>query len=246
MLKVNEMFGPTIQGEGKSVGKEVVFLRLSMCNLHCIWCDTPYTWNWFGTIFAHPQKYDRAKEECSMTTQDVLTSLRNLAERMDNKALVVSGGEPLLQQAGLVEVLKHLKLRYLKSDSWWIEVETNGTIAPTNQMIALVDQFNVSPKLTNSQNPDRLRERPEVMKALAALPSSTFKFVISSVLDVNEVEKMVKTYNIPRHRVFLMPEGRTREELGKTRKMTLELSRCLGVNFSDRLHILRFGAKRAV
>ena len=39
-LRVNEIFGPTIQGEGKSAGREVKFLRLSGCNLACTWCDT--------------------------------------------------------------------------------------------------------------------------------------------------------------------------------------------------------------
>ena len=35
-LLVNEVYGPTIQGEGKTIGKEVSFLRLSGCNLSCI------------------------------------------------------------------------------------------------------------------------------------------------------------------------------------------------------------------
>ena len=39
----------TLQGEGASLGFPAVFLRLSLCNLHCHWCDTPYTWNWEQT-----------------------------------------------------------------------------------------------------------------------------------------------------------------------------------------------------
>ena len=43
-LSGDGIFG-TIQGEGKSMGEPVVFLRTHICNLRCTWCDTPYTWN---------------------------------------------------------------------------------------------------------------------------------------------------------------------------------------------------------
>ena len=55
-MKVNEIFGPTIQGEGKSAGMQAMFLRTSLCNLACDWCDTPQTWNWKGTKFKHSEK----------------------------------------------------------------------------------------------------------------------------------------------------------------------------------------------
>ena len=44
-LLISEIFGPTIQGEGKSIGQTASFIRLGGCNLHCVWCDTPYTWD---------------------------------------------------------------------------------------------------------------------------------------------------------------------------------------------------------
>ena len=45
LLEVSEIFGLTIQGEGPSVGRRAVFLRLRRCNLACDWCDTRYTWD---------------------------------------------------------------------------------------------------------------------------------------------------------------------------------------------------------
>ena len=41
-MKIAEIFY-SVQGEGALVGVPSVFLRVSGCNLRCVWCDTPYT-----------------------------------------------------------------------------------------------------------------------------------------------------------------------------------------------------------
>lgn len=235
MLKVSEIFGPTIQGEGKSQGKDVVFLRLGLCNLHCVWCDTPYTWNWEGTPFNHPDKFRRKDEIKDMETSKVVWKLVQIGN--GTKCLVISGGEPLLQQRGIVQVLRRL-------EGWWIEIETNATIPPQLDLIDLIHQFNCSPKLQNNgEDPEKYRIRPQAIKSLMATGKANFKFVVSHEDDISEIDKLVNEYAIKE--VYIMPEGRTVEELDSHKDLALQICSERGWNYTDRLHIRKWGDVRA-
>src|SRR5882762_8325214 len=107
-LAVSEIFGPTWQGEGSSIGKRCYFLRLGGCNQHCVWCDTPYTWDWTGR---NGTVYDPKREIRKYTPDDIVAELNRMLpdwelnddwRRMNPKMLVISGGEPMLQQKRLV------------------------------------------------------------------------------------------------------------------------------------------------
>lgn len=242
MLAVNEIYGPVQQGEGKSAGKDVIFLRLSGCNLACDWCDTPYTWNWKGTKFVHPEKYDPKDEVKKMTTDEVKSKVQEYAAGV--KALVISGGEPMLQQASLLPLL-----REFGKDSWWVEVETNGTIEPEDEFIRLISQFNCSPKTSNSgpDNPEKKRLDILALRKIAQQrDKSTFKFVIQSINDAVEVRDIIQLANIKPEQVWIMPEGKTKEEQLAREGDARLLARSNGYNFSPRLHVLQFGNKRAV
>jgi len=229
-MKVNEIFGPTIQGEGISVGKKVIFLRLVGCNLHCVWCDTPYTWNWKGTKYSHQEKFDPKLEIHEMAIDEILQDLlsRNL------KSLVVSGGEPLLQQKELIALFKRIP-------DWWIEIETNGTITPNEELLRMVNQFNCSPKLSNSGSK---RINSEALKVLSESQKVWFKFIVGSEDDILEIEEYVNQFNLTN--IILMPLGKTQEELNQTRQLAKDLANQKGFTFSDRLHIVLFNSKRAV
>lgn len=241
MLMVNEIFGKTIQGEGKSAGKEVLFLRLSGCNLACSWCDTPYTWNWKGTKFVHPDKFKREDEVRKYTVEQVLSLLK--LQDPKTKAVVISGGEPMLQQRELINLL-----RLLKKDKYWVEVETNGTIAPLPEFVKLISQINCSPKLANSgpDNAVRRRENPAALKALVSSSKTSFKFVISQTQDITEIYELLNKYRMKPQSVYLMPEGRTKQEQLAHQDVVEEMARTHGFNFSPRLHVLQWDVKRAV
>ncbi len=241
MIKVNEIFGPTIQGEGKNAGKPVVFLRLSQCNLHCIWCDTPHTWNWKGTKFAHPVKFNQKEEEHSQRIDDVLQAILEKAEG-EIKSLVISGGEPLLQQKELTELLKKLKAL-----GWYAEVETNGTVPLRPEFADLIDQINCSPKLANSLDPESLRIKKKTLGQLAANPKVNFKFVVASEEDIPEILSIVELLRQSGNpEIRLMPLCQTREELEMREPLVKELSARHNFIYCTRLSILMSGTRRGV
>ena len=125
-----------------------------------------------------------------------------------------------------------------------IEIETNGTVAPGPALDALVDQYNVSPKLAHSGNPAALALIPERLTAWAENPRALFKFVIASADDLNEVSALAQTYAIVPERLFVMPEGTDSEILRKRSRWLAEAAMRAGWRFTDRLHIHLYGDTR--
>ncbi len=236
----------TLQGEGVSVGSPAVFVRLSLCNLHCVWCDTDHTWNFVGTHWVHekdglPGYQKHCKEEAiiEMGAAEVAAEVRKYGCRH----VVLTGGEPLLQEEGLGELIA--ELRKVGGD-WFFEMETNGTRLPGDALMAAVGQFNVSPKLGNSGVAAILREKPEVIRGLVGSGKAWFKFVVEKESDLAEAMALVERSQIPLNRVILMPEGRNVAEIDKVAPWLAEKCRDFGVRFSDRLHVRLWGDRRGV
>lgn len=241
-MKINEIFGPTIQGEGIAQGTPTLFLRLALCNLYCEWCDTPFTWNWKGTSFKHPQKYDYNKEVHEMNVEQVLNELYKRGQDRI-KHLVISGGEPTMQfsRKDVIELLK-----ILDADGWYKEVETNGTLIVPNSPRDYIQQWNVSPKLSNSGNSLRERERSKALWFYRNLPNSWFKYVIETSQDLQEVDEQVERYDIPKERILLMPQAKTQQDLQEKSAWLINEAIKNGYRFSTRLHIYVYGNKRGV
>ena len=211
----------SIQGEGPTAGTPTVFLRLGICNLTCSWCDTKYTWDW--------SSYDFSKHVMSMD----ISSVRKIISSYGLPHLVVTGGEPMLQQNALANLLVSMADLNLSC-----EIETNGTLTPNTELIDLISQWNVSIKLSNSNNELKLRERGSAIKSFVSLNTSYFKFVIVQPTDITEVLNLVDKYNIPADRVVLMPEGTTSKAVNDRGKWIAEFCTKNGFRFSSRLHIL--------
>lgn len=101
MLKVNEIFC-SIQGESTYAGLPCVFVRLTGCNLRCLYCDTKYAY----------------AEGADMTIEQVLDKVDSY-----NIPLVeVTGGEPLVQAATPAMIARLLDRGFA------VLMETNGSM----------------------------------------------------------------------------------------------------------------------
>lgn len=220
----------TVQGEGTSAGIPSVFVRLADCNLRCHWCDTKYTWDW--------STHDRAVETVEIAVDEIARRVLEVAESGVRNA-VFTGGEPLLQQDELVELASRLR-----ASGFRIEVETNGTVLPTESFAACVDQWNVSPKLATSGNADRARHRPSVLQWFAARPNAVLKFVITSDEDVGEVRELAEALALPRERVLLSPEGIDAATLAERSRWLADRCRTHGYRLGTRLHVFLWGSER--
>lgn len=225
----------SLQGEGPSAGKPCAFVRLSRCNLACVWCDTAYTWRFEGDNRPHRtgEHFARSANQVTLSEDDVAARIAALGK----PRLVVTGGEPLLQAAALARMLALLP-------HMAIEIETNGTVSPLPALDALVDQYNVSPKLAHSGNPAGLALIPERLAHWASEPRAFFKFVIAEPGDSDEVLALAETYAIPRERIYLMGEGTDAATLAARESWLAQLCLDRNLTLSKRLHIELYGDTR--
>lgn len=238
-LAVNELFPAnelTFQGEGKNVGMPCVFIRLSGCNLHCSFCDTAYTWRWTDK---HPHNsnkvYDPRKEIHPMEAVDVADWVLNHPAKPN--AVVISGGEPMLQQKaleGLTEILHR--------NGIWTEMETAGTIKPFNW--ALVRRFTVSPKLSNSGNDLYSRYKMDVLDWFSQSNRAVFKFVVTSEADFQEIDALVRRHNM--QEVYVMPEGIDGQVIKERMQKLAAMVLARNYKLTTRLHVELFGNRRGV
>lgn len=226
-LVVSEVFGPTWQGEGPSLGRRAGFVRLGRCGLACTFCDTPYTWRW--------DDHDPAVELTTRDVADILDDLR----AMDVGLVVVTGGEPLLQQSHLPPLLGPLREAGVH-----VEIETAGVIEPTTDVADLVTRFNVSPKLANSGNDLERRYRPDVLRSIQATGKAAFKFVAVDDTDLDEVAVIVAECGLTN--VWVMPEGTDPTTIIERSRALIDPVLARGWNLTTRLHVLLWGDRRGV
>lgn len=229
-LLVAEFFGDTIQGENWS-GVPSTFLRLQGCTLECIWCDTLEVWR-----YGNPYTFDELFE--MMESSGIMDKLKK------GQHLIITGGSPLKQQERLTKFIITLKNKYNFTPI--IEIENECTILPSKELSNLVTIWNNSPKLSNSGMKKISRYKPDILKHMANLNWSFFKFVISNEEDWNEIEKDFISLGIDKNQIVIMPEGQTREELQMHYEIVINIAIRENIRMCDRLHVTIWDKKTGV
>jgi 7-carboxy-7-deazaguanine synthase len=163
-LQVCELFR-SIAGETTRAGLPAAFVRLSGCNLRCSWCDTRKAWG--------------------PGTDMPLERVVELLIEKNDKLIVVTGGEPLLQ-AGTVGLCRRLVERGRE-----VLLETNGSLdvsgVPAGVRIILDVKTPSSGEheKMDLNNLSRLRSGDEV------------KFVIADRDDFDWAVSLLDAHNLP-------------------------------------------------
>lgn len=228
-LPLTETFGPTLQGEGPATGRTAWFIRFGGCNLSCSWCDSAYTWD--------SSRYQLREEIRHTPVGDIDAAVP------DGALVVLTGGEPLLQQASTAwsRLLGGLRRR-----GCTLHVETNGTIAPNDRTRELVETFIVSPKLPNAGR-HRGQQDPALHRGWSAAArdgQAHLKIVCASPEDVDTAVGIAHDHGWPDRQVWVMPEGTTASTLNARWPALADAAARHGINATHRLHVLAWGDKR--
>lgn len=229
-LRIQEQF-VSLQGEGRLVGVPSSFVRVSGCNLRCVWCDSPKTsWAAEGSRVA----VDALVQWCAAGPRHV----------------VLTGGEPMLFPA-----IADLSRR-LQAAGHHVTIETAGSVW-LDELAA--DLVSLSPKLAHStpwerdpgqaERHESRRWRPEVLRRLMTAYPWQLKFVVRTTPtglgeDLKQVDAVVAELAVAIHeraQVLLMPEGVDPKQLSQDYGRLLSACIDRGYRLGERLHIAIFG-----
>jgi organic radical activating enzyme len=168
--KIIEIFS-SVQGEGLRIGERQIFIRFHGCNLSCIYCDV-----------------DRNKRAQELDIEDILEEIDSLNSERIHNTVSITGGEPLLHNIFLKELLPKVTDMGFK-----VYLETNGTLArELDTIIENIDIISVDIKLPSvSKNKACWKEHEEFLRA--AFKKEFFvKVVVAESLDIADFDKAIK------------------------------------------------------
>lgn len=172
-FRVAEIFGPTIQGEGRLIGTPCHFIRFGGCDYRCVWCDTPHA--------VLPEKVAQLEK---LNAVEIVDRLRNLSAKP--QWVVISGGNPLMFD--LTEVVRHLV-----GSGYLTMVETQGTLY--KDWIDRVDDVCVSPKPPSSGNATAVGTLREFLSRCNPVTPPYLKVVVFDNNDYQYAEYMHREFS---------------------------------------------------
>jgi 7-carboxy-7-deazaguanine synthase len=185
-IRISEIFGPTIQGEGMLIGQPTVFVRTGGCDYRCSWCDTLHA---VDSAYRHDWK--------PMDAETIWKEVRRLSG--DTPLMIsLSGGNPAIQP------LKPL-IRRGKNDGYRFAIETQGSIA--RDWFADLDVLVLSPKPPSSGMETDWDTVTDCLAAAGKAPRIALKFVVFDNADYDFARDASRRY--PELPVYLQPGNHT-------------------------------------
>lgn len=230
MIPIAEIYRDVWQGEGPYAGRRCTFMRTGQCNLHCEWCDTPYTWD--------KTRYN-VDAECPDRSADEIIADIGVPE-----LLIVTGGEPMmwLHNDTFRQVIESYAAARIP-----VHVETNGTIAPDDWYRFNIAHTIVSPKIAPQGDPRKRRLKDAPLAAWAGLAregAASFKFVAIVARDVMSASTLCDGLDVPASARWIMPEGVDEQTVIARARVLAPVVAEFGMNLTLRQHVLMYGTER--
>ena len=162
VLRIAELFGPTIQGEGSLIGEPTVFVRAGGCDYRCSWCDS-----------LHAVDSAFRAEWAPMTSEEVWAQVKHLS---GDTPLVISlsGGNPAIQDfSGLIALGN--------AEGYRFACETQGSVA--REWFSDLDTLVLSPKPPSSGETVDWALFEDCISAAKGAPNIVVKIVIFDDVD---------------------------------------------------------------
>jgi organic radical activating enzyme len=206
------------QGEGPDIGKRMLITRFKRCDRVCRFCDT------------------MVKMRITAEAEYTLPQLQTILDE-EKSGLMITGGEPTFDTNFDSTVLMLTKLKYPIAN-----IESNGH--RLNELIMKIGKskninYIFSPKFFTETE---LQTAKDITLQLKDYPNLYIKIVCENNELVHNylhwLDKNLGENNYNHCRVFLMPEGKTKDELIKNSEFVFDIAEEYKFNFSSREHII--------
>lgn len=207
------------QGESNDTGKRMLILRFKRCNRNN--CG-------FGTIGCDTQVKMRTSVEYEM-------SLMKIQETVDQEKcnILITGGEPTFGQnlSSTVDTINNIKCRLFN-------IETNGY-----ELLNLIEKVNKNKNVKYMLSPKLFSEEDmtfyiDLANKVKDIETVHIKLVYENREDVHKFLDYLQEIDFPNNRIWLMPEGTSRESIMEHAPVVFDAAEKYKVNFSSREHII--------
>jgi organic radical activating enzyme len=220
-------------------------LRFKGCNLSCEGCDEPDSLH----ITSNDIKYE---------LDDIVSKIEFYYQHYKIKNLMITGGEPLLYQKQIIELLMLCKDINIYFDN--INIETNGTIVDLHSFFKQDNiLFSISPKIGALKSNIKVKEELflQNIDTLYSEKNNKYNFIIKLVINpdnlslldkIESLDKKYATLNQLKYekKIYLMPLGKNRKEQIERSQKLIDICINRNYEFSPRLHILIYDEKKNI